>query len=142
LGSLRSEFYKGKNPAFRKKIGLDQIQRGAGTISPFQRSLEESQLNLGGMSMERRLFLKMLIIGVGAAAAAPAEALTTLMPRAPGHDPDVAPERAVASSEDLDRAQVEKAYYGHWRRVRRRVYRRGYRRAYRRHFYYRRRHFY
>ena len=84
--------------------------------------------------MERRAFLKLLCIGAGvAAAAAPAEALTSFVPlTAPDHDLDLAPQPGVATSEDMERAQVKKARYGH----RRRVYRRHYRRAYRRRYYY------
>src|ERR1700731_1274884 len=44
------------------------------------------------------------------------------------------PETSVAKSEDMDPAQVEKAYYGHWRRVNRRHWRRVRRRVYRRHY--------
>ena len=69
--------------------------------------------------MERRAFLKLLCIGAGVVAAgAPAEALTSFMPLAePSHDPDLAPQPGVANSKDMERAQVEKAWYGHWRRV-------------------------
>ena len=81
--------------------------------------------------MERRAFLKLLCMGVGvAAAAAPAEALTSLAPlAAPDHHLDLAPQPGVATSEDMERAKVEKAYYGHWRRVHRRHHR-----VYRRHW--------
>ena len=80
--------------------------------------------------MERRAFLKLLFIGAGvAAAAAPARALTSFASlAAETHDPGVAPQPGVATSEDMEHAQVEKAYYGHWRRVNRRVNRRVYRR--------------
>jgi hypothetical protein len=92
--------------------------------------------------MERRAFLKLLCIGAGVAAvAAPAEALTSFMPlAAPDHDRDLAPQPGVATSEDMERVQVKKAWYGH----RRRVYRRHYRRVYRRHYrrVYRRRYYY
>jgi hypothetical protein len=76
--------------------------------------------------MERRAFLKLLCIGAGVVAAgAPAEALTSFMPLAePSHDPDLAPQPGVATSKDMERAQVEKAWYGHWRRVNRRHWRR------------------
>ena len=87
--------------------------------------------------MERRAFLKLLCIGAGVAAvAAPAEALASFVPlAAPDHDPDLASQPGVATSEDMERVQVEKAYYGHWRRVGRRVGRRHVRRAYRRRYY-------
>jgi hypothetical protein len=49
---------------------------------------------------------------------------------APDHDLDLAPQPGVATSEDMERVQVEKAYYGHWRRVGRRHVRRAYRRRY------------
>ena len=82
--------------------------------------------------MERRAFLKLLCIGTGlAAAAAPAEALTSFVPlAAPDQDLDLAPKRGVATSEDMERTHVKKAYYGHWRRVGRRHVRRAYRRRY------------
>ena len=88
--------------------------------------------------MERRAFLKLLCIGAGVvAAAAPAEALNSFVPlAAPDHGPDLAPQPGVATSKDMERAQVEKAWYGHWRRVNRRHYRRVRRRVYRRHYYY------
>ena len=75
--------------------------------------------------MERRAFLKLLCIGAGmVAAGAPAEALTSFMPLAdPSHDPE-APQPGVATSKDMERAQIEKAWYGHWRRVNRRHWRR------------------
>lgn len=80
--------------------------------------------------MERRAFLKLLCIGAGvAAAAAPAMALGSFAPLAgPGRDLGLAPQPGGATSEDMEHAQVEKAYYGHWRRVNRRVNRRVYRR--------------
>lgn len=80
--------------------------------------------------MERRAFLKLLCIGAGvAAAAAPAMALGSFAPlAAPSRDLGLAPQPGVATSEDMEQAQVEKAYYGHWRRVNRRVNRRVYRR--------------
>ena len=92
--------------------------------------------------MERREFLKLLFIGVGAAAAAaPSEAFESLAPLAePDRNPDLAPRPALATSEDVDGAQVQKAYYYHpYYRHRRRVYRRHARRVYRR---YRRRYYY
>ena len=85
--------------------------------------------------MERRAFLKLLCIGAGVvAAAAPAASFVPLA--APDHDLDLAPQPAVATSKDMERTQVEKAWYGHWRRVNRRHYRRVRRRVYRRHYYY------
>ena len=68
--------------------------------------------------MERRAFLKLLCIGAGVVAAgAPAEALTSFVPlAAPSDDPDLAPQPGVVTSKDTERAQVEKAWYGHWRR--------------------------
>ena len=88
--------------------------------------------------MERRAFLKLLCIGAGVVAtAAPAEAFTSFVPpAAPDHDLDLAPQPGVATSDDMERVQLEKAWYGHWRRVNRRHYRRVRRRVYRRHYYY------
>ncbi len=88
--------------------------------------------------MERRAFLQLLCVGMGmASAATPAKAFTLFAPlAAPGSDPGRAPKPSVATPEDIDRAQVEKVYYGHWRRVNRRHYRRVSRRVYRRHYYY------
>ena len=82
--------------------------------------------------MERRAFLKLLCIGAGVVAAgAPAEAFTSFMPLTqPGPDPDLAPQPGVATSKDMERAQVEKAWNGHWRRVNRRHWRRVRRRYY------------
>ena len=76
--------------------------------------------------MERRAFLKLLCIGAGVVAAGvPAEALTSLMRLSePAHDPDFAPQPGVATSKDMERVQVEKAWYGHWHRVNRRHWRR------------------
>jgi hypothetical protein len=87
--------------------------------------------------MERRAFLKLLCIGAGVvAAAAPAEALTSFVPLdAPDHDLDLARQPGVARSEDMERAQVEKVWYGHWRRVNRRHWRRVHRRYSRRYYY-------
>lgn len=88
--------------------------------------------------MERRVFLQLLCFGIGVVSAArPAKALTLAAPlAATGSSPVPAPEPSVATSEDMERVQVEKAYYGHWRRVGRRHYRRVSRRVYRRHHYY------
>ena len=88
--------------------------------------------------MERRAFLQLLCVGMGmASAATPAKAFALFAPlAAPGSDPGRAPKPSVATPEDIDRAQVEKVYYGHWRRVNRRHYRRVSRRVYRRHYYY------
>jgi hypothetical protein len=88
--------------------------------------------------MERRAFLQLLCFGMGmAAGAAPAKALTLVAPIAvPGSDSRLAPEPSVASGKDIDDAQIEKIWYGHWRRVNRRHYRRVSRRVYRRHYYY------
>ena len=87
--------------------------------------------------MERRAFVQLLCVGMGmAAAATPAKALTFIAPIAvPGSDRRRAVEPSVAREEDLDGAQIEKAWYGHWRRVNRRHYRRVSRRVYRRHYY-------
>jgi hypothetical protein len=76
-------------------------------------------------------------IGAGVvAAAAPAEAFTSFVPlAAPDHDLDLAPQPGVATSKDMARAQVEKARYGHWRRVNRRHWRRVHRRYHRRYYY-------
>jgi hypothetical protein len=87
--------------------------------------------------MERRAFLKLLFIGVGAAAAAlPANAFTSLAPLAePDRNLNLAPRPDVATSEDMDGVQVQKAYYYRpYYRHRRRVYRRHWRRVYRRHW--------
>jgi hypothetical protein len=86
--------------------------------------------------MERREFLKLFFMGVGVAvAAAPADAFVSLAPPAePDRNPDLAPRPALATSEDVDGAQVQKAYYYRpYYRHRRRVYRRYGRRVYRRH---------
>jgi hypothetical protein len=84
--------------------------------------------------MERRAFLKLLCIGAGVVAAgAPAEAFTSFVPLAvPNRDLDLAPQPGVATSKDMERVQVEKAWYGHWRRVNRRHWRRVNRRHWRR----------
>jgi hypothetical protein len=103
-----------------------------------QRLCKEARAMLWEALMERRAFLQLLCFGMGvAAAAAPAKAFTLVAPVAvPGSDPGLAPEPSVATAEDIDRAQVEKVYFGHWRRVNRRLYRRVSRRVYRRHYYY------
>jgi hypothetical protein len=57
-----------------------------------------------------------------AAVAAPAEAFTSFVPlAAPDHDRYLAPQPGVATPEDMERVQVKKAWYGHWRRVNRRT---------------------
>jgi hypothetical protein len=68
--------------------------------------------DFGEASMERRAFLKLLRIGAGVvAAAAPAEAFTSFVPlAAPDHDLDLAPQPGIATSNDMERAQVEKAW--------------------------------
>jgi len=88
--------------------------------------------------MERRAFLQLLGVGMGMVLATkPTKAITLVAP--PLTQTDSAsgptPEPSVAKSGDMERAQVEKAYYGHWRRVNRRHYRRVSRRVYRRRFY-------
>jgi hypothetical protein len=90
--------------------------------------------------MEVRAVLQLLCAGVVmASAVAPAEALTSVMPfAASDRQASVAPEPGVATSEDIDRAKVEKAWYGHWRRVNRRVYRRHYYYHHPYHYYHRR----
>ena len=78
--------------------------------------------------MERRAFLKLLCIGAGVVAAvAPAEALTSFVSLAAPDQDLIAPKPGVTTSEST---HVEKAYYGHWRRVGRRHVRRAYRRRY------------
>lgn len=88
--------------------------------------------------MERRAFVQLLCFGMGVVSAAtPTKALILASPLdAAKSSPIPAPEPSVAKSEDMERVQVEKAYYGHWRRVGRRHYRRVSRRVYRRHYYY------
>ncbi len=88
--------------------------------------------------MERRAFLQLLCLGMGmASASTAAKALTLAEPlTAPDSNRGPAPQQGVATPEDMDHAPVEKAYYGHWRRVGRRHYRRVGRRVYRRHHYY------
>jgi hypothetical protein len=88
--------------------------------------------------MERRALLQLLCVGMGMVSAATAtKAFTLVEPlAAPGSNLGLAPESSVATSEDMDRGKVEKAYFGHWRRVGRRHYRRVGRRVYRRHHYY------
>ena len=87
--------------------------------------------------MERRAFLQMLCIGMGAGAAVvPANAFTAFTPLVePREDRPFVPEAAVATPKDLEQSHIEKAWYGHWRRVGRRHYRRVSRRVYRRHYY-------
>ncbi len=86
--------------------------------------------------MQRRAFLQLLGVGIGIASAAkPIKALTLATAIHPAPEAP-ATGQAVAKPEDLDRARVEKAYYGHWRRVHRRHTRRVTRRVYRRHYYY------
>ncbi len=86
--------------------------------------------------MERRAFLQMLCVGLGAVSTAtPTKALTMATAIHPAPEAP-ATGQAVAKPEDIDRARVEKAYYGHWRRVHRRQTRRVTRRVYRRHYYY------
>jgi len=103
--------------------------------SPFRVSIHDTRIFWEGL-MERRNFLQLLCVGMGmASAAAPAKAFTLLAPIAvPGSDPRLAPEPSVATGEDIDHAQIEKVWYGHWRRVNRRHYRRVGRRVYRRHY--------
>lgn len=82
--------------------------------------------------MERRLFLQMLCVGIGAMSVTKsAKALGTVTPLAGGerHLTET-PAPGVATPKDLDNVKVENAYYGHWRRVNRRVRRRTYRRHY------------
>jgi hypothetical protein len=88
--------------------------------------------------MERRSFLQLLCTGIGAmSVATPAKALDMVMPLTAGErELAETPAPSVATPEDMDRAQIEKARYGHWRRVTRRHYRRVGRRVYRRHYYY------
>jgi hypothetical protein len=84
--------------------------------------------------MERRGFLRLLCVGMGMVSATAATKALTFVetPTARDSNQGPAPEPAVATPEDMDRARVEKTYYGHWRRVGRRHYRR----VYRRHHYY------
>jgi len=88
--------------------------------------------------MERRAFLGLVCFGMGLVSAATAtKALTLVEPlSAPDSNRGRALEPSNATPEDMDHAQIEKAYYGHWRRVGRRHYRRVGRRVYRRHHYY------
>jgi hypothetical protein len=88
--------------------------------------------------MERRAFLGLVCFGMGmVSAATAAKALTLAGPlSAPDSNRGLAPEPNIATPEDMDHAQIEKTYYGHWRRVGRRHYRRVSRRVYRRHYYY------
>jgi hypothetical protein len=88
--------------------------------------------------MERRAFLQLLCVGIGAASVnSSAKALNFVFQLPPrGSISDHAAERSVAAPEDIDDAKIEKVWYGHWRRVNRRHYRRVSRRVYRRHYYY------
>ena len=87
--------------------------------------------------MERREFLQLLGLGIGMLSVpAAANAFTLAAPLVPTEpSPVPAPEPSVLKPEDMERAHVEKAYYGHWRRVNRRHNRRVSRRVYRRHSY-------
>lgn len=78
--------------------------------------------------MKHGVFFPLLCAGIViASGATPAAAIALVTPfSAPNREMSVAPEPGVATSKDLDSAKVEKAYYGHWRRVHRRVYRRHY----------------
>jgi hypothetical protein len=70
--------------------------------------------------MERRQFLQLLCVGMGMVLATkPTKAITLVAPPLTQTDSGSGPtpETSVAKSEDMDPAQVEKAYYGHWRRV-------------------------
>lgn len=89
--------------------------------------------------MNRRSFLLKLCAGIGAGAVAapvlvppPANAMTPLFPdmELPARPTEIDP--AVATPEDMEQIRVEKAWYGHWRRVNRRHWRRVHRRHYRR----------
>jgi hypothetical protein len=82
--------------------------------------------------MQRRAFLQMLCVGIGAVTAMPAHAF--IPPASSGHDRRSEVESAVATQDDVERVQVEDAQYGRWRRVGRRHYRRVGRRVYRRHY--------
>ncbi len=87
--------------------------------------------------MERRAFLQLLCLGIGAmSAATPIEAFPLIpLPAGESHG-GVAPEPSIGIPEDVGSARFEKIYYGHYRRVHRRHYRRVSRRVYRRHHYY------
>ncbi len=77
--------------------------------------------------MKRIVFLQLLCAGImTVSTATPMEAVASIMPFSVPQGISVAPEPGVATAEDMDSAKVEKAYYGHWRRVHRRVYRRHY----------------
>jgi len=92
--------------------------------------------------MERRAFMKFFVAGAAAVlAAGPSLALTSVAPLDVPRAPEPAPEAAVATEADLERAQVEKTYWYYRRRVwrprwRRRYYRRYYRPRFRRRRYY------
>ncbi|MBU3889636.1 hypothetical protein FM996_20185 [Methylosinus sporium] len=94
--------------------------------------------------MERRSFMKFFVVGAAAAlAAGPSLALTSVAPLDAPLAPAPAPEAAVATQEDIDRAQVEKTYWYYRRRVWRPRWRRRYwRRHYRPRFRRRRRYYY
>ncbi|WP_036294390.1 hypothetical protein [Methylosinus sp. PW1] len=93
--------------------------------------------------MERRSFMKFFVIGAAAAlVAGPADALTSVAPLEAPRAPEPAPEAAVATAEDLERAQVEKTYWRYRRRVWRPRWRRRYWRRYYRPRYWRRRRYY
>ena len=85
--------------------------------------------------MERRAFLQLLAVGMATiSAAAPSNALNLVAPLAASGPGPAKPSAGIP--ENVEGAQIEKAYYGHWRRVTRRHYRRVSRRVYRRHHYY------
>jgi hypothetical protein len=76
--------------------------------------------------MERRAFIEMLCIGMGAVvtfSSAKAMNAAVALEKSGGDRPA---EPAVATEDDLQNVKLEDAYYGHWRRVNRRVYRRHY----------------
>lgn len=94
--------------------------------------------------MERRAFLQ-LLGGLGVSSiVTSAAALEIIAPPPVAPDPGETPTPAVATPDDMEDVKVEKAYYGHYRRVGRRHYRRVgrrhyrrvSRRVYRRHYYY------
>ncbi|TDX66483.1 hypothetical protein EDE12_10114 [Methylosinus sp. sav-2] len=93
--------------------------------------------------MERRSFMRFFVIGAAAAlVAGPSHALTSVAPLEAPRAPEPAPEAAVATPEDLERAQVEKTYWYYRRRVWRPRWRRRYWRRYYRPRYWRRRRYY
>ncbi len=86
--------------------------------------------------MERRAFMKFLVVGAAAAlAAGPSQALTSVAPLDAPLAPEPAPQAAVATQEDIEQAHVEKTQWYYRRRYWRRYYRPRYRRR-RRYFYY------